>query len=75
MLQILNHIYSWQLWIIICVDREPYVDCELFVMLLIKMLRHFFRVFSIYVSVLHQSSANVFITRINELSPFKKKDC
>ena len=30
-------------------------------MLLIEMLHHLVRVFSIYASVLHQSSANVFL--------------
>ena len=66
--------YFQQLLIIIYVDREPYIRCESFVILLTEMSRHLIRFFNIYAFVLHKSSANVFLELINELYPFKKNN-
>ena len=73
MLQIWNHIYSRQLWIIICVGLEPYVGCEPFVRLLTEMLRHFVRVLIFMLLSYIECYANVFLTLINEFISIKKK--
>ena len=62
MLQIWNHIYSRQLLIIICVGREPYDDCELFVMLLTEMLHHLVRVLAFMLLCCIECSANIFLS-------------
>ena len=61
MLQILNHMYSRQHWIIICVGHEPYVGCESFVMLLTEMMHHLVRVLAFMLMCCIECSANVFI--------------
>ena len=53
--------YSRQLWIIICVGREPHVGCEPFVMLLTKMLGHLVRVLTFMLMCCFECFANIFL--------------
>ena len=60
-LQILSHMYSKQLWIIICVSHEPYVGCKPFVMLLTEMLHLLIKVLAFMPLYCIECSVNVFL--------------